>query len=52
MTDITGAARTWVQVVPWDHGLHEVLDPAYLDPRYLIFRKADRVECKPPISAG
>jgi hypothetical protein len=44
MIDITGAARTWVQTVPWDHGIHEVLDPAYLNPNYLAFRQGDRVE--------
>jgi hypothetical protein len=40
----TGAVRTWYQVVPWDHGLDEVLHPDYLNSNYLAFREGDRVE--------
>jgi hypothetical protein len=36
--DITGAARTWLQVAPWDHGLDEVLHPKYLPPNHIQFR--------------
>jgi hypothetical protein len=35
MFDIMGAARTWLQVAPWDHPLDEVLAPGYLNWRAL-----------------
>jgi hypothetical protein len=44
MREIGSSVRTWHQVVPWDHGIDEVLDPAYLNPNYLAFREGDRIE--------
>ena len=47
MIDITGASRTWVQEVPYDHPIDVILGPTYLHGNYLKFRQGDRVELQP-----
>jgi hypothetical protein len=44
ITDVTGAARSWQQEVPWDEGIDDVLHQNYFDTVHLYVRQGDRIE--------
>src|SRR5262245_46803982 len=44
MINITGSVRVWHQVVPFDHGIDEILRKDYFDANYLQFQQGDRIE--------